>query len=120
MLSSNNSVLSNFFTLEFLIFSCNDLKNNSKMQLEFRNYKFYYPISRFWFERTSFLIRSGSFSYKNFSVLKVKNIDRFRNFSISFFKAKIIENAFLLLIRPYFFNSFFFKSFNLTECLRIF
>lgn len=113
-----NSILEKFFTAEFLLFSWNDLKNNKQISISFREKVLFRPISALWFEKTALLLKNGKFSYKKIKTIKINNYT-LKNCN-SFYKAKIVENAFLLIVKPYFYNNFFFKNFDLTQCLRIF
>lgn len=113
----NVSVLEKFLTSDFLVFSWNDLKKRTRTIADFSEKKAFKPISKVWFEKSSLLVRKGKFNYQKFSKIRTYNLKQ--EISISFCKAKILEHAFLLIIRPYFINSSYFKSFDLTQCLRI-
>lgn len=94
------------FTPNLLFFCSKYLKNNRFYSM----YKFK-PISNFWLKRTCFLILKEKFSYK----LSGKSS------SFKKFKIRIIELAFLYILRPFFSNKKFSNSyrFQLTEWLRL-
>nr|YP_009137058.1 maturase [Euglena viridis]AJF21611.1 maturase [Euglena viridis] len=117
----NNSMVLKLFTSEFLLFSWNDLKNNKNFYLNFQNSKKnFYPISKLWFIRVSTLIQSGRFLYK--TKKKKKFLFMSNKKKIHNIKIQILENAFLLIMQPYFLNNIFLKfliflnfSFNLVN-----
>nr|AKL78972.1 maturase [Euglena viridis] len=103
----NNSILIKLFTPEFLFFSWNDLKNK-KFFFHFSNLKTLNPISKLWFNKVSILIQSGRFFYKP----KKKRVYFFMSIrkKINNIKIQILENAFLLIMQPYFLNNLYFKN----------
>jgi hypothetical protein len=88
--------LRNVFTANLLSFSWSMLRLNIKFKILDKFIS--HPINHLWFDKTSFLIRKGSFVYKSF------------NFTASFvkkhffyyIKLKVIENAFFLLLKSSF------------------
>lgn len=94
------------FTPNLLFFCCKYLRSNEL----FSRYKFK-PISKFWLKRICFLITKGKFSYDLSS--------KFSSFKK--FKIRIIEFAFLFVLRPFFSQKSLLNSykFQLTEWLRL-
>lgn len=93
--------LSEVLTSHFLFFSWIDLKNNKKILSNFSSSEISVPISRYWFDKTSSLIRTGKASYK---IERQNRINRY-NFKKKFLvnlKTNIIENSFVLLLEPCF------------------
>jgi hypothetical protein len=87
-------ILDSVFTSNLLVFSWNSLKVNK--YFIFLSKDISYPITKIWINKTSFLIRKGRFIYKPF----------FRNFSIYRLRFRIIENAFFLILKPFFYKFF--------------
>lgn len=107
-------------TPELLYFCWKKLKtysrNNNAIPTDYCS-----PISKKWFKTVPFLIAQGKFSYtrtkynsKTLSLFRLKTTKS----SIQV-KNRVLENAFLFLIRPYFLNYFLFKKRTniLSECL---
>lgn len=96
----------NVFDKDVLFFSWNYLKKQNK-SLIFPYKKVLAPITNSWFQKTSLLIKSGNFVYKNFngSFISKYNFKKKTN-NIKF---KIIENAFVSILQPYF-KSVFYKE----------
>lgn len=116
-----NVNLINYITPEFLFFSWKQIKYQSKIKGMFIRKKFIEPPSNFWFLKTSYLIRSGQFYYFCFPTLisPLPSVsDNFLLGSLINLKLIIIQNAFLMLIKPFFYysNTIFYNS---SECLRI-
>jgi hypothetical protein len=113
--------LKSLITREFLYYSWIDLKNKEKSFYSSSKVWVLEPLSKAWFEKTSFLIRRGDFIYNQ---KKISGFNKFffirKKLSLRKVKNKIIENAFLILLKPYFSDSSFIKDLNLTECVRLF
>lgn len=113
---SNELLFRKLFTSSLLYYSWVKLKRELK-------YSFYstksQPISKNWFDKTSILIRNGSFTYSNSECINLEKIISKKKF-LFILKNRIIENAFVILLEPFFKVDFSFKSFNLTECLRLY
>lgn len=105
------------FTCNFLFYSWNDLKNNKNRVSCFSGKKVLRPISKYWFEKVSLLIRSGKFVYKNNKNFNINCMNSKRQFLVNI-KNNILENSFILLLEPYFSDAFFSNSFNLTDSVR--
>jgi hypothetical protein len=92
------------FDKNILFFSWYCLKKQNK-SLIFPYKKVLGPITNSWFQKTSFLINSGNYVYKNFngSVINKYNFKKKTN-NIKF---KIIENAFVYILGSYFKNVFY-------------
>lgn len=91
------------FDKNVLFFSWNCLKKQNKyLILPYK--KVLGPITNNWFQKTSLLIKSGNYVYKNFNgfVINKYNFKKKTN-NIKF---KIIENAFVYILEPYFKNFF--------------
>jgi hypothetical protein len=109
-----------FFCYLIQSYSWVDLKINRKANFYLYRKNFFEPVSRFWFERTSFLLKKGFFSYSSFNSSLRKKSFNYRKRFLEVLKLKIIENAFLLILKSYFFARISLQSMNLTECVRLF
>ena len=90
-------VLNKVFTTYLLLFSWNVVK--FKQNLSSSTRIILYPINKSWINKTSYLIRKGSFVYK--PLLNKTN----NGFNFQRFRFKIIENSFLLLFKPLFYKN---------------
>lgn len=120
LMKSSFDILEKYFTYELLIFSWNQLKLNKSFLSNLNKNFIALPIGKSWFKRVSFLISHNQYRYNNdmlsSSFLKQ---DNFNYLTRSTIKAFIIQNAFVILLKPYFKNVNVLKNFTLTECLRI-
>jgi len=116
-MKSKMLTFSKVFTSNFLFYSWNDLKNNKNLISSFSGKKVIRPISKFWFEKTSLLIKSGKFIYKKNKDFNINCMNSKRQLLVNI-KNNIIENSFILLLEPYFSDAIFINSFNLTESVR--
>lgn len=99
------------FTPELLFFTWKRLKT-------FNSNDFCIPIPSIWFKKVAALVRSGKFNYaklrnrgSSFSKYKKKK----QSLQV---KSRIVEQAFIFLVLPFFRNYFLFKNFkNFTEYL---
>lgn len=114
-----NLNLLNFVTPEFLFFSWKQIKVKTKMHNMFFEKKFFYPPSRLWFIKTSLLIRKSNFyySYLFTSTFVSSFLDNLFISSFINLKFLIIQNAFLILMKPFFYNLGR-NSYNLSKYLR--
>ena len=115
-MKNRKSTLSDVLTSHFLFFSWIDLRNNKNIFSSFSSYKTSLPISKYWFEKTSALIRSGKASYNADRKIRLSKYNFKKKFLINL-KAKIIENSFVLLLEPYFFCNHI-NNRALTKCVR--
>lgn len=116
--------LRKLITTELLNYSWLDLKYKQKHLFNFFDIRFSEPLSRNWLNKISLLLTSRNYIFyslantsKNFS--KNSSIFSFRKGLLKILKFKILENAFLLLIKSYLFRSTLLQNINLTECLRL-
>nr|P31916.3 RecName: Full=Maturase-like protein 2 [Euglena gracilis]CAC69146.1 maturase [Euglena gracilis] len=104
-------------TSDLLYYSWLSLKCGWKYFFEIHNYCLFNSISRSWFKRTSSLIKKGFFIYPTVP-LKIKNFFLSctkKNFNL--LKFKIVENAFLIIIKNFFIYKIYVQSMNLIECI---
>ena len=113
----NTSLFLKLLTPEFLFFSWNDLKKNKELYYGFSYVTTVKPISKLWFSKVSYLIQKGRFVYKN-----KKNLFLLKSSkkTVEGLKIQILENAFFLVMQPYFLGNYSIKNFTLTECVRFF
>lgn len=117
----NFSNLRNSITSNLLYYSWINLKKDNDSLYNSTSAGYIEPISKHWFDKTSSLIRNGNFLYKS----KKIPADSFTSFhlrrkiTLKEVKNKVIDNAFLLLLKPYFFKNPDLKNITLTECLRL-
>lgn len=110
-------VLKKVLTPEFLQYSCNDLKYNKFIYFGPFSKFIFEPISKKWFSRVSYLIRTGEFVYQDLNFTRRNKVFN-KGLLIGSLKFKIIENAFLKLLQPVFPLDNI--DFDLNECLRKF
>lgn len=67
------------------------------------------PIPIFWFNKVSFLLRSGSYEYTSFSNFRYISCNSTFNSLLSI-KNKVIENSLFNIIFPIFQNRYLFKA----------
>lgn len=108
-------------TDNFLLYSWNELKMNKQKLCDFSKIESSRPISKSWFKRTSYLIQKGSYSYVSIKNIARKNNLNFKSKFLRTLKTKILENAFFLILKFYYFEGSLksFEDVNLTECVRI-
>nr|YP_010700262.1 putative group II intron reverse transcriptase/maturase mat2 [Euglena undulata]WCH63461.1 putative group II intron reverse transcriptase/maturase mat2 [Euglena undulata] len=104
-------------TLDLLFYSWNDIKANNKFVFDLTKKGISEPISKSWFKKAALFIQKGNYNYENTSMARLDKFYSQKNF-LQVLKNKILENAFLLILKPSF-REYFFKDFNLTECLRL-
>lgn len=121
-LKFSNLILKNSITSNLLYYSWINLKNNRDNVFDLTFKSNIEPLSKYWFEKTSFLIRSGNYLYSNKDNLlsSDRNVNFSNKISSSSVKDKIVENAFLILLKLFFSTSFNSKNINLTECVRLY
>lgn len=114
--------LRDLITSNFLYYSWVNLKSKKGNSFDLREINCNEPLSKYWFSKASLLIRNGVYDY---GINYKSNFSSLYSFDKKVFlrklKNKVIENAFLLILEPYFFNksNSFSKNMNLTECLRM-
>jgi len=118
--------LKDLITSDFLYYSWIDLKNKSKNLFNSSDIGRSEPLSKNWFNKTSVLIRRGTYDYKNVRSEDDRSSEYYpMYFSKKLFlrklKNKIIENAFVLILESYLYDQdqAKLKNRNLTECLRL-
>lgn len=112
--------LKDLITSNLLYYSWVDLKSKKKGLFDSKESIYFEPLSKYWFDKTSLLIRSGNYAYNSTSVLIYDDFARsYKKIFMRKLKNKVLENAFLILLRPYFLNSSNLEDINLTECLRL-
>jgi hypothetical protein len=104
-------------TPDLLFYSWNDIKANNKFVFDLTKKGISEPISKSWFKKAALFIQKGNYNYENTSMARLDKFYSQKNF-LQVLKNKILENAFLLILKPSF-REYFFKDFNLTECLRL-
>lgn len=119
-MKSPNLKLKNSVTSELLYYSWINLKNNNEGLFESKASSFLEPLSKYWFDKASSLIRNGTYRYTINNILKTGSLAySYKKTFLGKLKNKIIENAFLLLLKPYFSFGSNLENINLTECLRL-
>lgn len=101
------------FNANLLFYSWNCLKKQNSF-LILSHKQTFGPISHVWFRKTSLLINSGNFIYKKFNV-SVINRYNYKKRVLSCIKFRVIENAFLYLLEPYFKSFFSRENLNRRE-----
>lgn len=106
---ANTTSLIYKFTPELLFFTWKRLRIFGSSEI---SNDFCIPIPSIWFKKVSSLIRSGRFKYaalknRSLNLLKYKKKKHYLQV-----KARIIEQAFIFIVRPCFQNYFLFKSSN--------
>lgn len=104
-------------TPDLLFYSWNDIKTNNKFIFDLTKRGILEPISKSWFKKVALLIQKGNYIYANNNFIRSDNFYSQKNF-LQVLKNKILENAFLLILKPSF-REYFLKDFSLTECLRL-
>lgn len=109
----------NLFTTDLLLYSWNHLINNQNVRL-FNITKIYIPISRKWFLKVAYLIRYGKFMYKKILDIKKRSTKYNQKIFLNL-KYKVIENAFLIILSPFFNRTFisFLKCVNVLKVIKI-
>jgi hypothetical protein len=105
------------FTWRLLFYSWKDLKRrffHSKNLNGYDSFKID-SISSYWFVKTAEQIRKGSFVYKEH--INNVNISQYttHKFLVNRLKQRIIENAFVILLEPYFYLDFSFVNLNIKK-----
>nr|YP_007317168.1 putative reverse transcriptase maturase [Monomorphina aenigmatica]AFZ88771.1 putative reverse transcriptase maturase [Monomorphina aenigmatica] len=116
-MKASELVLRKVLTPEFLEYSFTDLKYNKFIYFGPSSKAIFEPISKKWFSRVSYLLRTSEFVYQDFNFTRINKFFS-KRLLISNLKFKIIENAFLKLLQPFF--SLNNADFDLNECLRKF
>lgn len=108
-------------TPELLYFCWKKLKKYSPNQNNLATVNYSIPISKRWFKTVPSLIVQGKFSYEKAKFKhKPESFFKLKHYKSSLqVKFRILETAFLYLVKPYFLNYFLFKktTANLSECL---
>lgn len=104
-------------TSDLLFYSWNDLKVGNKFIFDLAKKGVLDPISKSWFKKAAIFIQKGNYIYANSNFVTSDKFYSQKNF-LQVLKNKILENAFLLILKP-FFREFFFRDINLTKCLRL-
>lgn len=108
--------LEKFSDVLFLYFSWLELKYLESFFFLFSDSKislYFFPVSKKWFYKTSFLLRNKKYNY--FEINKIKKFYSFNPLSLLFYYNKIIENSIFNCIFPFFRNNYFFKNLSLVE-----
>jgi len=96
-----------YITSELLILCWQDLLAKEKdFNTGYNNKRFFEPLSKNWFTKTSYLISSGNFNYKIFN--ENLSLSKYSSSKSLLKKLKflVIQNAFLVVLRVYFDNYF--------------
>ena len=112
---TSNFALSDVLTSDFLIFSWFDIKNNKKPFSTILLDEISLPVSKSWFEKTSLLIKKGKTFYNFNQITRINRYNLKKDFLVNI-KTNIIENAIVLILEPFFFDSIGSRVFNLIEC----
>lgn len=117
MISLKPLVFKRNFTWRLLFYSWKDLK---RRDLHFQNLNKYNlskidPVSIHWFVKTANQIRMGTFLYKESKKITNRSHYAIKNSLISRIKQRIIENAFVIILEPYFYLDFSFVNLNLKK-----
>lgn len=108
-------------TGDFLFYSWKEFRRNKQNLLDVSILESFRPIPKSWFKRTAFLIKQGKYPY----FYKVNNLFKsglnYQKVSLHNLKIKIIETAYFLILKLYYFEVYFtpFIDVRLTECLRL-
>ena len=111
--------LKKYITRELLYYIWVDLKLRQKYFFYYFNVSFVDPLSQYWFYKTSKLLKKGCYGFSGNIFVRKKNFFSRKSF-LGLIKFKILENTFLFLFLLIMSENFYLKSFNLTECLRLF
>ena len=107
-------------TSDFLYYSWINLKNKKDSLFDSTKLQWTEPLSKSWFNKASKLIKEGNYVYSTYDASNLSYI-RFsrKKLFLHRLKNKIVENAFLILIKLRFSNNLYLNNINLTECLRL-
>lgn len=105
------------FTWRLLFYSWKDLKRRFFHSKNINGYNLFKidPISSYWFVKTADQMRKGSFNYKEHGNKLVKSQYNTNKFLVNRLKQRIIENALVILLEPYFYLDFSFVNLNLKK-----
>lgn len=117
MISLKPLVFKRNFTWRLLFYSWKDLKRRylHSQNLNKNNFSKIDPVSLFWFVKTADQIRNGTFIYKESKNSTIRSHYTIKNSLISRVKQRIIENAFVIILEPYFYLDFSFVNLNLKK-----
>lgn len=104
-------------TSDLLFYSWNDLKTGNKFIFDLTIKGSLDPISKSWFDKAATFIQKGIYTYANGKFVRSDKFYSQKNF-LQVLKNKILENAFLLILRPHF-RDVFLRDISLTKCLRL-
>lgn len=92
-----------YITSELLVLCWRDLliKEKDYNSIYSNKIRFFEPLSKNWFKKTSYLIRNGNFNYKIFD----EKLSLSKNL-LKKLKLLIIQNAFIVVLHVYFNNYF--------------
>lgn len=103
-----------YITSELLVLCWQDLivKEKNSSTIYNNHQKFFEPLSKNWFKKTSYLIINGNFNYKIFN--ENLSLSKYSSTKSLLKKLKflIIQNAFMIVLRVYF-NNYFLSYYNL-------
>ena len=107
------------FTYSLLLYSWNCLKK-TKCLYNFNEKNALPPISKYWLEKTAYLISQGKFDYKScfVSIGRNNESNNSKRTIRNNFKLKIIENAFVFLLSKYLNSSLNNNNIDLIKYLR--
>nr|YP_009540959.1 maturase [Discoplastis spathirhyncha]AYQ93474.1 maturase [Discoplastis spathirhyncha] len=112
--------LFNYITNEdFLFYSWIDLKKMSECFINFYSIKYLKPISKVWFKKFSFLIKSNKIKYKKERVIKFNDFF-LKNSCIKISRFAVLQNAIIIATLPFFEKYYISKNKHMKEYLRIY
>jgi len=111
--------LRRMITGDLLYYSWVDIKFRQKYLFRYFSSKSSEPLSKSWFYKTAFLLRRGVYNFQKV-YLNYKQVFNSKRNILGVLKTKILENAFLLILKFVFYKKkTFLQNINLTECLRL-
>lgn len=105
------------FTWRLLFYSWKDLKFRyfHSQNLNKNHFSKVDPISTYWFVKTAEQIRKGNFCFKETKSISYLSQFAIKNSLIGCIKQRIIENAFVIILEPYFYLDSSFVNLNLRK-----
>lgn len=100
--------IKHLITSELLFYSWNTLKVQNKILCDLSKKGVLEPISKVWFKKVAYFIQEGHYNYIKGRFIKSDKFYSKTKF-LQLLKNKILENAFLIILKPHFREVFFLR-----------